>query len=233
LRSNGTCVRGEVDPATGSLLVEIPDRGTPAKWLNAYMTLKNAASALETDPVTRPTCSTPSKTARAQAEYFAPTWKFRGPDAGLPIAPVKDKKTTTPSMRTGRRHRHFHYAQRTSSRRIATHGGPNFARAASIILGKTSRRICAAARPQHARRPDPANTDDHQAFTAGPAAGSAAAGRRNCDLLGSSPISRAGGAIVVAQGAASEMLRAGAGETRGIVAVTFSRDRGGPMCRTA
>ena len=95
---NGTCVKGEVDPATGLMFGEI----TPienAGQLNAYMTLNMRGKRSKTDPADNdPKMLDALETARAQDEYFARTGNFVGPLHGIPIA-VKDNYDTI-DMRT-------------------------------------------------------------------------------------------------------------------------------------
>src|SRR5450631_3199674 len=90
---NGTCVKGEIDPATGLMLGEI----TPienAGQLNAYMTLNIRAKRSKTDPADNdPTMPDALETARAQDAYFARTGNFVGPLHGIPIA-IKDNYDT-------------------------------------------------------------------------------------------------------------------------------------------
>src|SRR5499433_836837 len=70
---NGTCVKGEVDPATGLMFGEI----TPienAGQVNAYMTLNIRGKRSKTDLLDNdPKIPDALQTARAQDEYFART----------------------------------------------------------------------------------------------------------------------------------------------------------------
>src|SRR6267154_4442134 len=95
---NGTCVKGEVDPATGLMIGEI----TPienAGQVNAYMTLNIRGKRSKTDPADNaPKMPDALETARAQDAYFARTGNFVGPLHGIPIA-VKDNFDTI-DMRT-------------------------------------------------------------------------------------------------------------------------------------
>src|SRR5215471_12633566 len=95
---NGTCVKGEVDPATGLMFGEI----TPvenAGQVNAYMTLNIRGKRSKTDRAdNNPTILDALETARAQDAYFARTGNFVGPLHGIPIA-VKDNFDTI-DMRT-------------------------------------------------------------------------------------------------------------------------------------
>src|SRR2546430_7642919 len=95
---NGTCVKGEVDPATGLMYGEI----TPienAGQLNAYMTLNIRGKRSKTDRADNdPKMMDALETARAQDAYFARTGNFVGPLHGIPIA-IKDNYDTF-DMRT-------------------------------------------------------------------------------------------------------------------------------------
>src|SRR6516225_1592572 len=95
---NGTCVKRELDPATGLMFGEI----TPienAGQLNAYMTLNIRGKRSKTDPTDNdPKMPDALEVARAQDAYFARTGNFVGPLHGIPIA-VKDNYDTI-DMRT-------------------------------------------------------------------------------------------------------------------------------------
>ena len=95
---NGTCVKGEVDPATGLMYGEI----TPvenAGQVNAYTTLNIRGKRSKTDRADAdPKMTDALETARAQDDYFARTGNFVGPLHGIPIA-VKDNFDTV-DMRT-------------------------------------------------------------------------------------------------------------------------------------
>src|SRR5262245_38499785 len=83
---NGTCVKGEVDPATGLMYGEI----TPvenAGQVNAYMTLNIRGKRSKTDTADNdPKMLDALEVARAQDEYFARTGNFVGPLHGIPFA---------------------------------------------------------------------------------------------------------------------------------------------------
>src|SRR5258707_2391281 len=95
---NGTCVKGEVDPATGFMLGKIPPIEN-AGQVNAYMTLNIRGKRSKTAPADNDLKMLDAlETARAQDEYFARTGTFVGPLHGIPIA-VKDNFDTI-DMRT-------------------------------------------------------------------------------------------------------------------------------------
>src|SRR6202795_3811615 len=95
---NGTCVKGEVDPATGLMLGEI----TPienAGQVNAYLTLNIRGKRSKTDRADNdPNLADALEVARAQDAYFERTGQLIGPLHGIPIA-VKDNYDTI-DMRT-------------------------------------------------------------------------------------------------------------------------------------
>ena len=97
---NGTCVKGDVDPATGLMLGDL----TPienAGQLNAYMTLNIRGKRSKTDTADNdPKMPDALEVARAQDAYFARTGRFVGPLHGIPFA-IKDNYDTV-DMRTPR-----------------------------------------------------------------------------------------------------------------------------------
>src|SRR5436190_1242275 len=86
---NGTCVKGDVDPATGLMFGEL----TPienAGQINAYLTLNIRGKRSKTDTADNdPKMADALEVARAQDAYFARTGKFVGPLHGIPFA-IKD-----------------------------------------------------------------------------------------------------------------------------------------------
>jgi amidase len=95
---NGTCVKGDVDQATGLMFGEISPIEN-AGQLNAYTTLNIRGKRSKTDPGDNdPNMPDALETARAQDAYFARTGNFVGPLHGIPIA-VKDNFDTI-DMRT-------------------------------------------------------------------------------------------------------------------------------------
>src|SRR6516225_7235716 len=226
---NGTCVKGEVDPATGLMLGEI----TPienAGQLNAYMTLNIRGKRSKTDPTDNdPKMLDALETARAQDDYFARTGNFVGPLHGIPIA-VKDNYDTID--------------MRTTAGAVADYANDKPPRdatmvaklraAGAIILGKTNLdEYAPAGIGRSTLGGQSCNPYDTKRITGGSSAGTAAAVAANLaicalgtDTTGSvrSPSSlNAMVGIVATQGLVSRA---------GIVPLTFSRDRGGPMCRT-
>jgi amidase len=226
---SGTCVRGEVDPATGLMLGEI----TPienAGQVNAYITLNIRGKRSKTDPADNdPKMLDARETARAQDEYFARTGNFVGPLHGIPIA-VKDNYDTID--------------MRTTAGAVADYANDKPPRdatmvaklraAGAIILGKTNLdEYAPAGIGRSTLGGQTCNPYDTRRTSGGSSAGSAAAVAANLAMCGlgtdttgsvrypSSENALVG--VVATQGLTSRA---------GIVPLTFSRDRGGPICRT-
>src|SRR5262245_60445382 len=226
---NGTCVKGEVDPATGLMYGEI----TPienAGQVNAYITLNIRGQRSKTDRADNdPKMLDALETARAQDVYFAGTGNFVGPLHGIPIA-VKDNYDTVD--------------MRTTAGAVADYANDKppkdatmvakLRAAGAIILGKTNLdEYAPAGIGRSTLGGQTCNPYDTKRITGGSSAGSAAAVAANLaicalgtDTSGSvrypSSLNALVG-IVATQGLVSRA---------GIVPLTFSRDRGGPMCRT-
>src|SRR5499427_4464999 len=226
---NGTCVKGEVDPATGLMFGEI----TPienAGQVNAYMTLNIRGKRSKADPADNdPKMLDALETARAQDEYFARTGNFVGPLHGIPIA-VKDNYDTIDI--------------RTTAGAVADYANDKppkdatmvakLRTAGAIILGKTNLdEYAPAGIGRSTLGGQTCNPYDTKRITGGSSAGSAAAVAANLAICGlgtdtsgsvryPSSLNALVG-IVATQGLVSRA---------GIVPLTFSRDRGGPMCRS-
>jgi amidase len=212
---NGTCVEGAVDPATGLQLGDIapiPNAGQ----LNAFITLnlkEDKRIALGFPEKVKRTHTGPDDAkipdaldrARELDLHFARTGKFVGPLHGIPIA-VKDNYDT--------------FDMRTTAAAAADYANdrpPDDATmvaklraAGAIILGKT-------------------NMDEYAPASSGSAA-AVAANLAMCALgTDTSGSVRSPSAytnlvgMVATQGLVSR---------DGIVPLTFTRDRGGPLCRT-
>ena len=148
---NGTCVKGEVDPATGLMFGEI----TPvenAGQVNAYLTLNIRGKRSKTDPADNdPKMLDALETARAQDEYFARTGNFVGPLHGIPVA-IKDNYDTVDMRTTAGAIADYANDKAAEG---CHHGGKAARGRRDHPRQDQSRRICAGGhRPQHARRPD-------------------------------------------------------------------------------
>ncbi len=226
---NGTCVKGEVDPATGLMFGEI----TPvenAGQVNAYMTLNIRGKRSKTDRADNdPKMMDALETARAQDAYFARTGNFVGPLHGIPIA-VKDNFDTV-DMRTtaGAAADYANDKPPKDATMVA-----KLRAAGAIILGKTNLdEYAPAGIGRSTLGGQTCNPYDTKRITGGSSAGTAAAVAANLAICGlgtdtsgsvryPSSLNALVG-IVATQGLVSRA---------GIVPLTFSRDRGGPMCRT-
>src|SRR5499427_7143396 len=224
----GACVRGAVDPA-GLMLGEI----TPienAGQVNAYITLNIRGKRSKTDRADNdPKMPDALETARAQDAYFTRTGNFVGPLHGIPIA-VKDNYDTM-DMRTtaGAMADYANDKPPKDATMVA-----KLRAAGAIILGKTNLdEYAPAGIGRSTLGGQTCNPYDTKRITGGSSAGSAATVAANLticalgtDTSGSvrypSSLNALVG-IVATQGLVSRA---------GIVPLTFSRDRGGPMCRS-
>jgi amidase len=177
---NGTCVKGEIDSATGLMLGEI----TPienAGQLNAYLTLNIRGKRSKTDPADNdPKMLDALETARAQDEYFARTGNFIGSLHGIPIA-VKDNYDTADI--------------RTTAGAIADYANDKppkdatmvakLRAAGAIILGKTNLdEYAPAGIGRSTLGGQTCNPYDTKRITGGSSAGSAAAVAANLAICG-------------------------------------------------
>jgi Asp-tRNA(Asn)/Glu-tRNA(Gln) amidotransferase A subunit family amidase len=222
-------VNGEVDPATGLMLGQI----TPienAGQVNAYITLNIRGKRSKTDPADNdPNMPDALETARAQDEYFARTGNFVGPLHGIPIA-VKDNFDTV-DMRTtaGAIADYANDKPPTDATMVA-----RLRAAGAIILGKTNLdEYAPAGIGRSTLGGQTCNPYDTRRISGGSSAGSAAAVAANLaicalgtDTSGSVRYPSSLNALVGMVATQGLVSRAG------IVPLTFSRDRGGPMCRT-
>src|SRR5580704_14979100 len=226
---NGTCVNGERDPETGLMYGEI----TPiadAGQVNAYLTLNIRGRRSRTDPADKDLNMPDAlEIARAEDAYFARTGQFVGPLHGIPFA-IKDNYDTVD--------------MRTTAGAIADYADDRppkdatmvakLRAAGAIILGKTNLdEYAPAGIGRSTLGGQSCNPYDTKRITGGSSAGSAAAVAANLsicalgtDTAGSvrypSSLNSLVG-MVTTQGLTSRA---------GIVPLTFSRDRGGPICRT-
>src|ERR1700761_1495687 len=226
---NGICVKGEVDPATGLMFGEISPIEN-AGQVNAYVTLNIRGKRSKTDQTDNdPKMLDALETARAQDAYFARTGNFVGPLHGIPIA-VKDNYDTVD--------------MRTTAGALADYANDKPPRdatmvaklraAGAIILGKTNLdEYAPAGIGRSTLGGQTCNPYDTKRITGGSSAGSAAAVAANfaicalgTDTSGSVRYPSSLNALV------GMVATQGLTSRAGIVPLTFSRDRGGPMCRT-
>jgi Asp-tRNA(Asn)/Glu-tRNA(Gln) amidotransferase A subunit family amidase len=226
---NGTCVKGEVDPATGLMLGEI----TPienAGQVNAYMTLNIRGKRSKTDSADNDSKMLDAlETARAQDAYFARTGNFVGPLHGIPIA-VKDNYDTV-DMRTtaGALADYANDKPPQDATMVA-----KLRAAGAIILGKTNLdEYAPAGIGRSTLGGQSCNPYDTKRITGGSSAGSAAAVAANLAICGLGT-DTAGSVRYPSslQALVGMVATQGLVSRAGIVPLSFSRDRGGPMCRT-
>jgi Asp-tRNA(Asn)/Glu-tRNA(Gln) amidotransferase A subunit family amidase len=226
---NGTCVKGEVDPATGLMFGEI----TPvenAGQVNAYMTLNIRGKRSKTDRADNdPKMLDALETARAQDEYFARTGNFVGPLHGIPIA-VKDNYDTIDMRTTAGAAADYTDDKPPKDATLVA----KLRAAGAIIIGKTNLdEYAPAGIGRSTLGGQTCNPYDTKRTTGGSSSGSAAAVAANLaicalgtDTTGSVRYPSSQNALVGIVATQGLVSRAG------ILPLTFSRDRGGPMCRT-
>jgi amidase len=236
---NGTCVEGALDPVTGLHLGDITPIAN-AGQLNAFITLnlkEDKRIALGFPDKLKRTHTGPDDgkfpdaldRARELDRYFARAGKFVGPLHGIPIA-IKDNYDT--------------YDMRTTAAAVADYANdrpPDDAAmvaklraAGAIILGKTNMdEYAPAGIARSAFGGQTCNPYDTTRIPGGSSSGSAAAVAANLamcalgtDTSGSVRSPSAYTNLVGMVGTQGLVSR------DGIVPLTFSRDRGGPLCRT-
>ena len=226
---NGVCVKGDVDPATGLMLGDL----TPienAGQLNAYMTLNIRGKRSQTDSADNdPKMPDALEVARAQDAYFARTGRFVGPLHGIPFA-IKDNYDTV-DMRTtaGAAATYANDKPPQDATMIA-----KLRAAGAIFLGKTNMdEYAPASIARSALGGQTCNPYDTKRVPGGSSAGSGAAVAANLaicalgtDTSGSVRFPSTANALVGMIATQGLVSRAG------IIPLSFSRDRGGPMCRT-
>jgi Asp-tRNA(Asn)/Glu-tRNA(Gln) amidotransferase A subunit family amidase len=226
---NGTCVKGEVDPATGLMLGDLTPIAN-AGQLNAYMTQNIRGKRSKSDTADNdPKMPDALEVARAQDAYFARTGKFVGPLHGIPFA-IKDNYDTA-DMRTTAGAAAA-YANDKPPQDATMIAKPRAAGA--IFLGKTNLdEYAPAGIARSALGGQTCNPYDTKRIPGGSSAGSGAAVAANLaicalgtDTSGSVRFPSTVNALVGMVATQGLVSRAG------IIPLSFSRDRGGPMCRT-
>ena len=226
---NGTCVKGDIDSVTGLMLGDL----TPienAGQINAYVTLNVRGQRSKTDrPDNDPKMSDALEVARAQDAYFARTGEFVGPLHGIPFA-IKDNYDTV-DMRTtaGAAAAYANDKPPKDAAMVA-----KLRAAGAIILGKTNLdEYAPAGIARSSLGGQTCNPYDTKRVPGGSSAGSGAAVAANLaicalgtDTAGSVRNPAAANALVGMVATQGLVSRAG------IIPLSFSRDRGGPLCRT-
>jgi len=226
---NGTCVKGDIDSVTGLMLGDL----TPienAGQINAYMTLNVRGQRSKTDRADNdPKMSDALEVARTQDAYFARTGEFVGPLHGIPFA-IKDNYDTV-DMRTtaGAAAAYANDKPPKDAAMVA-----KLRAAGAIILGKTNLdEYAPAGIARSSLGGQTCNPYDTKRVPGGSSAGSGAAVAANLaicalgtDTAGSVRNPAAANALVGMVATQGLVSRAG------IIPLSFSRDRGGPLCRT-
>ena len=226
---NGTCVKGDIDSVTGLMLGDL----TPienAGQINAYLTLNVRGQRSKTDRADNdPKMSDALEVARAQDAYFARTGEFVGPLHGIPFA-IKDNYDTV-DMRTtaGAAAAYANDKPPKDATMVA-----KLRAAGAIILGKTNLdEYAPAGIARSSLGGQTCNPYDTKRVPGGSSAGSGAAVAANLaicalgtDTAGSVRNPAAANALVGMVATQGLVSRAG------IIPLSFSRDRGGPLCRT-
>jgi amidase len=226
---NGTCVKGDIDSVTGLMLGDL----TPienAGQINAYVTLNVRGQRSKTDRADNdPKMSDALEVARAQDAYFARTGEFVGPLHGIPFA-IKDNYDTV-DMRTtaGAAAAYANDKPPKDATMVA-----KLRAAGAIILGKTNLdEYAPAGIARSSLGGQTCNPYDTKRVPGGSSAGSGAAVAANLaicalgtDTAGSVRNPAAANALVGMVATQGLVSRAG------IIPLSFSRDRGGPLCRT-
>ena len=226
---NGTCVKGERDPETGLMYGEITPIAN-AGQVNAYLTLNIRGRRSRTDPADKdPNVPDALEIARAEDAYFARTGQFVGPLHGIPFA-IKDNYDTA-DMRTtaGAAADYANDKPPRDATMVA-----KLRAAGAIILGKTNLdEYAPAGIGRSTLGGQSCNPYDTKRITGGSSAGSAAAVAANLamcalgtDTAGSVRYPSSLNALV------GMVATQGLTSRAGIVPLTFSRDRGGPICRS-
>jgi amidase len=226
---NGTCVQGDRDPENGLMYGEIAPIAD-AGQLNAYLTLNIRGKRSRTAPSDNdPNMMDALEAARAQDAYFARTGQLVGPLHGIPFA-IKDNYDTADMRTTAGAAADYADDKPPKDATMVA----KLRAAGAIILGKTNLdEYAPAGIGRSTLGGQSCNPYDTRRTTGGSSAGSAAAVAANLaicalgtDTAGSvrypSSLNSLVG-MVATQGLVSRA---------GIVPLTFSRDRGGPMCRT-
>ncbi|HEX6259616.1 MAG TPA: amidase, partial [Woeseiaceae bacterium] len=226
---NGICVKGEVDPVTGLMLGDL----TPidnAGELNAYMTLNIRGKRSKTDTNDNdPKLPDALEVAKAQDAHFARTGRLVGPLHGIPFA-IKDNYDTVDMRTTAGAAADYADDKPPQDATIVA----KLRAAGAIFLGKTNMdEYAPASIARSALGGQTCNPYDTKRVPGGSSAGSGAAVAANLamcalgtDTSGSVRFPSTANALVGMVATQGLVSRAG------IVPLSFSRDRGGPMCRT-
>lgn len=226
---NGTCVKGEVDAKTGLMLGEIQPIDN-AGQLNAYTTLNLRGKRSKTDSADNdPKLPDALEVARSQDAFFARTGRLVGPLHGIPIA-IKDNYDTV-DQRTlaGAAAQYANDKPPLDATMVA-----KLRAAGAIILGKTNLdEYAPAGIARSGVGGQTCNPYDTKRIPGGSSAGSGAAVAANLAIcaLGTDTSGSVRNPASV-NNLVGMLATQGLVSRAGIVPLSFSRDRGGPLCRT-
>jgi amidase len=227
---NGSCVQGDRDPTTGLQLGDI----TPienAGGLNAFMTLNIRGKRSKTDTADNdPKMPEALEVAKSQDEYFARTGKFVGPLHGIPFA-IKDNFDTV-DMRTtaGAAAGYANDKPPQDATMVA-----KLRAAGAIFLGKTNLdEYAPAGIARSTFGGQTCNPYDTKRIPSGSSGGSAAAVAANLAMCAlGTDTSGSVRSPATANNLVGIIATQGLVSRAGIIPLSFTRDRGGPLCRTA
>ena len=226
---NGICVKGEVDPKSGLMLGEIQPVEN-AGQLNAYTTLNIRGKRSKTDSADNDAKLPDAlEVARAQDAFFARTGKFVGPLHGIPIA-IKDNYDTNDQRTTAGAAAHYANDKPPLDATMVA----KLRRAGAIILGKTNLdEYAPAGIGRSALGGQTCNPYDTKRIPGGSSAGSGAAVAANLAIcaLGTDTSGSVRNPASV-NNLVGMIATQGLVSRAGILPLSFSRDRGGPLCRT-
>ncbi len=226
---NGVCVKSDTDPATGLMLGAVTAIEN-AGQINAYITLNLRGKRSKTDATDNdPKHPDALEVAKAQDAYFARTGKFVGPLHGIPIA-IKDVYDTVDLRTTGGAAAPYANDKAPRDATIVA----KLRAAGAIVLGKTNTdEYAAASIGRSGFGGQTCNPYDTTRVPGGSSGGSGAAVAANLaicalgtDTSGSVRSPASANNVVGMLGTQGLISRAG------IIPLSFSRDRGGPLCRT-
>jgi amidase len=224
---NGTCVKGEVDPKTGFQLGDI-EPVENAGQLNALITINLRGKRSKTDTVDKnPNMPDALDVARALDEEFARTGQLRGPLHGIPFA-IKDQFDT--------------FDMRTTSGAAADYADDRPPRDAEVVarLRNAGAIILAKANMGEYASGDrstfggttcnPYDTSRSAGRSSGGSGAAVAANLVTCAIgeeTGPSARNPASNNSLVGIVATNSLV-----SRAGLVPASFTRDRGGVLCRT-
>jgi amidase len=226
---NGTCVKGEVDPATGLMFGDIAPVEN-AGQVNAYVTLNIRGKRSKTDTADNDIrLGDALETAKAQDAYFARTGKFVGPLHGIPFA-VKDNYDTLDMRTTAGAAADYANDKPPRDATIVA----KLRAAGAIFLGKTNLdEYAPAGIGRSTLGGQTCNPYDTKRIPGGSSAGSGAAVAANLALCAVG--TDTAGSVrypAAVNGLVGMVATQGLVSRAGIVPLSYSRDRGGPLCRT-